>query len=171
MQQIALISSALIVSGTLCLSSCDDKLQQEKSQAQSRAMEPSVNITVQKKHQQAKEVGMALDPVTQLDAREYKKSKEEGNAIVVLEKIVSEENQQAELIYLDLSLNIEIQEFNKLPYARVSNHQKLLRGIFESEAEEASSLEMETHFEGPHNENKEREMTPDGVGVKFKLDF
>ena len=170
MQQLALISSTLIVSSVLCLSACDDKLQQQKNQADSSAIEPSANITVQE-HQQAKEVSMALEPVAQIDTKEYRKSKEAGSAIELSEKIVVEENKQAELKELDFSLNIEIQQFNKLPYARGSNNQTLLRGVFESEAEVASGIEMEAHFEGPHNENEEREMTPDGVGVKFKLDF
>jgi hypothetical protein len=35
----------------------------------------------------------------------------------------------------------------------------------------AFNVEMEPHFSWPHNENKEKESTPDGAGIKLKIDF
>ena len=81
------------------------------------------------------------------------------------QNLAIEEVKQKENIVLNLSLNLDVNEFN---YNLKSGKQEQLQGIFEFE-EGVLNIEMEAHFEGPHNENKERDMTPDGVGVSFKL--
>ena len=42
-----------------------------------------------------------------------------------------------------------------------------MQGFFGFE-EAVFNIEMEAHFEGPHNENKERNMTSDGAGAGIK---
>ena len=46
--------------------------------------------------------------------------------------------------------------------------QKPFQGIFEPE-EAVFGIKMETRFEWPHHENKERDLAPDGAGVSFKV--
>ena len=60
MIKIALISSTVIVSSPLFLSSCDDKLKQEKRKGLNGALDSLPNLGV-KKHKQSKVVSSTLD--------------------------------------------------------------------------------------------------------------
>ncbi|RLA23333.1 MAG: hypothetical protein DRQ62_06490 [Gammaproteobacteria bacterium] len=168
MKQIALLGSTLIATSALCLSGCDNPFQREKNEAKSSTQEASTNQTL-RQHKQAKELTKALDPVENTVTQEHKQSKE-PDSVGTAETIVTEENKQEEYRALDFSLNLEIKEFNGLPYARGISNKQQLPGVFGSERV-FSNIQMEAHFEGPYNENKEQEMTPDGAGVKFKMDF
>ena len=168
-QQTALLSSTLLISSALCLSACDDKLQHEKSQQESSAIAASKKITLQK-HPQAQDASVVLEPAAYVDTKENKADRDVGFVAEFSEATVTEKSQQEELILLDYSLNFEQLELKDLAGVRDKVRQELFRGIFEPEGM-ASKIDIETHFEGPHNENKEREMTADGARVEFKIDF
>ncbi|GAW85442.1 hypothetical protein bplSymb_SCF00705P006 [Bathymodiolus platifrons methanotrophic gill symbiont] len=164
MQNKGAISRALIFSSTLFLSACNDNLEQEKSNSESVAIESSENVVAAESSQRAKGWVDRLDP--------NKENKKGIKTVDLADGFSVEESKQEALRVLDLSLNFEARATDKSPYLyRGRGEQlKLLPGIFESE-ELTSSIEMEAHFEGPHNENQEKEMTPDGAGLEFKIGF
>lgn len=171
-----LISSSLIVSNNLLLSACDDKVQQQKSNKSGEMIEPLASV-VENKTQHEKFVSepevqveninikkVSTSRVPSVKVKKYKQSRVSSISTEPKEGLSAEED-KPEIIILDLSLNLELdgkyynlQGFNK----------KRFSGIFEFE-EDVLNFEMETHFEWPHNENKEQEAAPDGVGVGIKV--
>ena len=168
MKTSSLISSALVVSSALCLSSCDDALEPdpERKNAAISIIEHSPVDLVVHRQEQLKSESRVVEPI----AKQNKAKRDVGFGGELSEDVVVNDNQQEEPIVLDFSLNFEQMDLTDRSNIPGGDRQNLLRGIFESEGE-ASNIEMETHFEGPHNENKEMDTTPNGAGVKFKIDF
>ncbi len=157
-----LIGHSLVISGALFMLACDkNESEQEKNYSKSKGntLKSPVNIAVKK----SKKAIVAIKPIVSLSA-------EEEGISELAEEFALEDNNQDEPIQLDLSLDFGGLEFNTLPNRPEPDKQRSLRGIFEP-PESLTNIEVETHFEGPHNENKERETTPDGAGVEFKIGF
>jgi len=69
---------------------------------------------------------------------------------------------------LDFSLHWTMKKYAPVIIRHRKDETLDIRGIFESKEEELN-IELDAHFEGPHKENKDREVTPDGLGVGIKL--
>jgi len=69
---------------------------------------------------------------------------------------------------LDFSLHWTMKKYAPVIIKQRKDEALDTRGLFESKEEE-SNIELDAHFEGPHKENKDREVTPDGLGVGIKL--
>ena len=163
-KKLALISSSLVVLSTSSMSRCDDKFEKVDSKEISIAMYPSLGIDT-KQLEQGKEVSGALVLAANTSVRNYKKSNEINSALDSPKNSAIKEVAQKHSIILDLSLNLDLKEHM---YDLKSDKQKQLQGTFDFK-EPVFNIEMEAHFEGPHNENKERDMAPDGVGVGIIL--
>ena len=161
-KQITLISSSLIVLGTPLLSSCDDKLEQTDSKVMIASIGSSSSYSG-RKHGQDGGVSRAL--VLTKNVKRNKQKKVQSNTLDFPENLVIEGSSQKKGAALDLSLNLDLKEYS---YYQEYGKQSLLQRVFESEGVDLD-IEMEAHFEGPHNENKEMDMTPDGIGVSIKL--
>lgn len=172
MKTTSLISSSLIFSSALCLSSCDDGLepgldkdQEESKQLVISTLQPPADLVVNRQEQSKGE-----SRVVESVVRKQQADKQVDLANERSENQVSEESQQQEPVVLDFSLNFKQMDLSGISNIPGSNGQDVLRGIFESEGV-AFNVEMEPHFSWPHNENKEKEATPDGAGIKLKIDF
>jgi len=69
---------------------------------------------------------------------------------------------------LDFSLHWTMKKYAPVIIERRKDETLDIRGLFEFK-EEKSDIELDAHFERPHKENKDREVTPDGLGVGIKL--
>lgn len=83
------------------------------------------------------------------------------------DKMKMDKNQSATSKALDLSVKLDVQDNNKTVYQEKSN-KRPIQGLFEPKERE-SNVSLEAHFERPHKENKDRETTPDGAGLGFKV--
>ena len=156
----AIISRTLIVSGSLLfLSACDNNEQQERG----KNLNAELGAFSEPKAKQENEFAKAKQSVTNIERRQYKQSKAVGSLLPSSESLLVEQDKPVEQVVLDLSLNLDITE-----YELESDKQKPFKGIFEPE-EAVFDIEMETRFEWPHHENKERDLTPDGAGVSIKV--
>ena len=158
--RIAVTSRAFIVSGSLLLLlACDNKESQEESKGQKLTLEsPAEPI-----EKQGKEPTQVKQAVEKREAKQYKQSKLTDNMLLPFNSLPAAQGKLVEKLALDLSLNLDIVE-----YKLESDRQQLFQGLFES-AESDFDIEMETRFEWPHNENKERDLTPNGAGVTIKV--
>jgi len=163
-KQIMLISGTLSVLVTPLLSYCNDKLEQADGNVMIASIGPLSGFT-SKKLRQDKEVSGVLDSTMNVDVKRHKQRAVVSSALELLENLVVEEEKQKEGVVLDLSLNLDLKEQN---YYLESDKQMLLQEVFEPEGADLD-IQMEAHFEGPHNENKEKDMAPDGLGVSIKL--
>ena len=165
----SLRSSSFIFFSALWLSSCDDGLESgldkdlEKSKefVLSPIEQPPADLVVNRQEQSR---------VVESDVRKQLADKQVDLANERSDIQVREDSQQQDPVVLDFSLNFKQMELSDVSNIPGSNSQGVLRGIFESEGV-ASNVEMEPHFSWPHNENKEKEVKPDGAGVKFKIEF
>ncbi|SHE20600.1 hypothetical protein [methanotrophic endosymbiont of Bathymodiolus puteoserpentis (Logatchev)] len=69
---------------------------------------------------------------------------------------------------LDFSLHWTVEKYAPVIMRHRKDNTLDIQGIFEPK-EERLNLELDAHFESPHKENKERELTPDGLGIGIKL--
>ncbi len=69
---------------------------------------------------------------------------------------------------LDFSLHWTVKEYAPVVIRHRKDETLDIRGLFEPK-EERLNMELDAHFESPHKENKDREVTPDGLGVGIKL--
>ena len=156
----AIISRTLIVSGSLLfLSACDNNEHQEKG----KDLNAELGVPSEPKAKQENEFAKVKQPVANIERRQYKQSKAVGSLLPPPESLLVEQDKPVEQVILDLSLNLGITE-----YELERDKQKPFQGIFEPE-ETIFDIEMETRFEWPHNENKERDLTPDGAGISIKV--
>ena len=163
-KQIMLISGTLSVLVTPLLSYCNDKLEQADGNVMIASIDPLSDFS-SKKLRQDKEVSGVLDSTMNVDVKRHKQRAVVSSTLELLENLVVEEEKQKEGAVLDLSLNLDLKEQN---YYLESDKQMLLQEVFELEGAHLD-IQMEAHFEGPHNENKEKDMAPDGLGVSIKL--
>lgn len=163
MKKILLISSTLLVISAL-LTGCDEQSQQQQAAQKNHDLELSKKPEI-KQQMKTKKVIKAVAP------KVNKSIQQTINEIKGSDVLELEENVLQKPVQLDFSLHLGIQELNSVSYAQGVKQQLVLPGIFNFENISATNVEMEAHFSGPHNENKEQETTPDGVGVKFKIGF
>jgi hypothetical protein len=76
--------------------------------------------------------------------------------------------QDGEAKALDFSLHWMMEKYASVIIKHRKDETLDIRGIFESK-EEALNIELDAHFESPYKENKDREVTPDGLGVGIKF--
>lgn len=76
--------------------------------------------------------------------------------------------QDGEAKALDFSLHWMMKKYAPVIIKHRKDETLDIRGIFESKEEELN-IELDAHFESPHKENKDREVTPDGLGVGIKF--
>jgi len=164
MKKIPLISSALIVFSAFSLAGCDDQAQKEQSVREGDDLELSEPPDI-------KQPLTTKDALLVVEPNVNKPIEYINNAIVEPRILELDDGSLLEPVALDFSLHLKIQEINNLSYTQGAKQRLVLPGIFEFENMPATNVEMEAHFAGPHNENKEKETTPDGAGVKFKIDF
>ncbi|MBE0470852.1 MAG: hypothetical protein IBX55_15260 [Methyloprofundus sp.] len=69
---------------------------------------------------------------------------------------------------LDFSLHWTMKQYAPVIIQHRKDKTLDIRGLFESKEEE-SSIDLDAHFERPHKENNDTEVTPDGLGVGIKL--
>lgn len=70
---------------------------------------------------------------------------------------------------LNLSLPLAAKKYAPLISEQLNEEKKLeMRGFFESK-EKKGNIDLDAHFEGPYRENKDQEVTSDGLGVGIKL--
>ncbi len=69
---------------------------------------------------------------------------------------------------LDFSLHWTVEKYVPVVIRRRKDNTLDIQGIFEPK-EERLNMELDAHFESPHKENKDREVTPDGLGIGIKL--
>jgi len=70
---------------------------------------------------------------------------------------------------LNLSLPLAAKKYAPFISGQMNEEKKLeVRGFFESK-EKKVNIDLDAHFEEPHRENKDQEVTSDGVGVGIKL--
>jgi len=162
-KQITLISSSLIVLGTPLLSSCDDKLEQTDSKVMIASIGLSSSYSARKHRKDRGVISRAL--VLTKNVKRSNPKKVQSNTLGFSENLVIEGSSRKKDAALDLSLNLDLKGYS---YYQEYDKQSLLQRVFESEGGDLN-IEMETHFEGPHNENKEMDMTPDGIGVSIKF--
>lgn len=154
----------LIVFSAFSLAGCDDRAQKEQAVRESDDLELSEALDV-KRPLTTKEALLVVEPNINKPIEPI------SNATVEPRVLGFDDGSPQEPVALDFSLHLKIQEINNLSYTQGVKQQLVLPGIFDFENMSATNVEMEAHFEGPHNENKEKETTPDGAGVKFKIDF
>lgn len=195
MQKITL----LIISSTLLLNACDHKIEEEGSKEANRAVlidKTALKEVEQKKirrvdsgltlkkglknNKQSKVIVRSLpvkeEPVmASLDDFSQESDavfsidpdfEQEGlDVLEPLDNVTTEEENQTLNMDLDLSLNLDVVEHNN---SLGRNRDRLLQGLFKID-EGIANIRLEAHFEGPHNENKERDTTPDGAGVGIEI--
>ena len=169
MKRSSLIGRGLIVSSVLCLNACEEGLDAEKSNSSTnQAIDVPVEDLTTAGQKQAYKANKVIEPVEAIRTKEDKAEKR--LAVESVARSVNDGGGWEARPELDFSLNFDQLELNRLSNGFSKQSKEPLQGIFASE-EEASRVDVETHFEGPHNENKERETTPDGVGVEFRIGF
>jgi len=155
--KIAVITRILTVSGGfLLLHACDNKELQEEIKGQKSTLESP-------KAKQEKSPTQVKQKVEKREVKQYKQSKLADSMLLPFKSLPVVQDKLVEKLVLDLSLNLDITE-----YKLESDRQQPFQGGFES-AEPDFDIEMETRFEWPHNENKERDLTPDGGGISIKV--
>lgn len=164
MKKIPLIGSTLFVFSALFLPGCDEQLQQGQAARENHDLESSENLD-RKQQNKVKELVKVVAPNVNKPIEPI------SNAVFESDILEVEDDALEEPVALDFSLHLDIQEINNLSYTQGAKQRLVLPGIFDFENMSVTNVEMEAHFAGPHNENKEKETTPDGAGVKFKIDF
>ncbi|WP_428355788.1 hypothetical protein [Methyloprofundus sp.] len=173
MKKAGLLGTTLIVSVTFCLNSCENSSETEHN----KYTETNDTVAVIGPQSEGlvdngpkEESRTVVESTVNTDAQESK-ILSGNNAFTDEIDVVTEEVQQDQPVALDFSLNFEQLELQTFSDVQAGYDRRvLLRGIFESE-DYSTNIEIETHFEGPHVENKERDATPDGVGIDFKIGF
>lgn len=196
-RSVFLVSSLAIISGGLLFSQQSIKATKVIDKVQVSILIPEPKLMLEEKEDQIAMLDTAVEPVllpTSLDLDTLQQKVLQDKKYVPVRKISQKkkpkkvsvsskarvsylpESLESELLeedvsqesddkVLNLSLNLAVIEHQ---YALHNQGYQQFHAAFEKE-EVVSNIEMEAHFEGPHVENKERDVAPDGIGFGIKI--